>query len=574
MRRGLFMLMSIILMAILFGGCVGHQEGVVAKVGKFTVTTDDLEKTMRPRKYKSYDEELQKRKDSVERLATEKLFLAAAYEQELDKDEDIVADLAKTNPQRLSRVLYKIVVTDKAIDPTEDKINQAYARMKTKIHAKHILVENEKLADSLYKALQNGANFDTLANEFTIDPSGKGHGGDLRLFSAMEMIQPFEDAAYALEPGQISKPVKTRFGWHIIKVIEKIPNDQIKPLEQERDKIIAHLKRGQETKLAQDFIEKIKSDANFKFNTDNVKLVVQRYAQMMTDTLNPITALPFSLDDKKLPLASYKYGNLTINDLDTTFRKIPPTSKPKFVDEKSVEDFIRILPQQLLIEKAAEELNVKNDEYYKELYDKEITGKIVAKFRKDFLFKDLNVGDDEVKAFYDANPDSFIDSTKVHAIEIQVGDEKQAKNLIKKIKNGADIKELAKKYTERTYLKDKGGDLGYFNSQRYPNLYKAAMTLKPGEVYPEPINIKNKYSVIKLIDVKPPERKQFEQVKSRIRSNLLTKLRKDFYENWIEQAKKKYSYKIFDDEIAKTIDQSKYENDTNAKPPATKDESK
>jgi len=574
MRRGLFMLMSIILMAILFGGCVGHQEGVVAKVGKFTVTTDDLEKTMRPRKYKSYDEELQKRKDSVERLATEKLFLAAAYEQELDKDEDIVADLAKTNPQRLSRVLYKIVVTDKAIDPTEDKINQAYARMKTKIHAKHILVENEKLADSLYKALQNGANFDTLANEFTIDPSGKGHGGDLRLFSAMEMIQPFEDAAYALEPGQISKPVKTRFGWHIIKVIEKIPNDQIKPLEQERDKIIAHLKRGQETKLAQDFIEKIKSDANFKFNTDNVKLVVQRYAQMMTDTLNPITALPFSLDDKKLPLASYKYGNLTINDLDTTFRKIPPTSKPKFVDEKSVEDFIRILPQQLLIEKAAEELNVKNDEYYKELYDKEITGKIVAKFRKDFLFKDLDVGDDEVKAFYDANPDSFIDSTKVHAIEIQVGDEKQAKNLIKKIKNGADIKELAKKYTERTYLKDKGGDLGYFNSQRYPNLYKAAMTLKPGEVYPEPINIKNKYSVIKLIDVKPPERKQFEQVKSRIRSNLLTKLRKDFYDNWIEQAKKKYSYKIFDDEIAKTIDQSKYENDTNAKPPATKDESK
>ncbi|MCD6594640.1 peptidylprolyl isomerase [bacterium] len=574
MRRGLFMLMSIILMAILFGGCVGHQEGVVAKVGKFTITTDDLEKTMRPRKYKSYDEELQKRKDSVERLATEKLFLAAAYEQELDKDEDIVADLAKTNPQRLSRVLYKIVVTDKAIDPTEDKINQAYARMKTKIHAKHILVENEKLADSLYKALQNGANFDTLANEFTIDPSGKGHGGDLRLFSAMEMIQPFEDAAYALEPGQISKPVKTRFGWHIIKVIEKIPNDQIKPLEQERDKIIAHLKRGQETKLAQDFIEKIKSDANFKFNTDNVKLVVQRYAQMMTDTLNPITALPFSLDDKKLPLASYKYGNLTINDLDTTFRKIPPTSKPKFVDEKSVEDFIRILPQQLLIEKAAEELNVKNDEYYKELYDKEITGKIVAKFRKDFLFKDLNVGDDEVKAFYDANPDSFIDSTKVHAIEIQVGDEKQAKNLIKKIKNGADIKELAKKYTERTYLKDKGGDLGYFNSQRYPNLYKAAMTLKPGEVYPEPINIKNKYSVIKLIDVKPPERKQFEQVKSRIRSNLLTKLRKDFYENWIEQAKKKYSYKIFDDEIAKTIDQSKYENDTTAKPPATKDESK
>ncbi|RKZ26339.1 hypothetical protein DRQ29_05020 [bacterium] len=560
MRRLLLVMTGIALIILLFGGCVSHQEGVVAKVGKFTITADDLNKAMRQTKYKSYDEELQKRKDRVERLATEKLFLAAAYDQGLDKDKDILADIDKTKNQRLSRALYKLVVTDKTTEPTEEQIKKVYERLKTKIHAKHILVKDEKLADSLYQLLQNGANFDSLADKFTVDPSGKGHGGDLRLFTAMDMIKPFEDAAYALEPGEISKPVKTRFGWHIIKVIEKVPNDRVRPLEQERDRIVAHLKREQQSKLAQDFLEKIKEDADFKFNEDNIKLVVEKYKQMAEDTSKPMTALPFSLDDKKLQLATYKYGTITINDLDTTFRKLPPLNKPKFLDEKSVKDFIKRLPQNILLQKAAEELNAENSDYYKELYDKELNSKIVAKYRKDFLFKDIKVSDDEIKAFYDANPDSFMDSNKVHIIEIQVSDEKLAKKLIEQIKNGADIKELAKKYTERTYLKDKGGDLGYFNSLRYPELYKAAMTIKPGEVYPEPIKVRNKYSVIKLLDVKPPARKPFEQVKSRIKSKLLTKKRKEFYDNWLEQAKKKYGYKIFEDEIAKTIDKSKYEN--------------
>src|SRR6516225_4836448 len=92
------------------------------------------------------------------------------------------------------------------------------------VHARHILVATEGEAKDIEAQLKNGADFATLAKEKSKDP-GAAEGGDLGYFTKDQMVPEFAEAAFKLDKGQISDPVKTQFGWHIIKVEDK----RIKP---------------------------------------------------------------------------------------------------------------------------------------------------------------------------------------------------------------------------------------------------------------------------------------------------------------------------------------------------------
>ena len=88
--------------------------------------------------------------------------------------------------------------------------------MTTEVRASHILVKTEQEALDLYNEIKNGASFADLAAENSMCPSGR-NGGDLGFFGKGMMVKPFEDAAFALKEGEISEPVETQFGWHLIK---------------------------------------------------------------------------------------------------------------------------------------------------------------------------------------------------------------------------------------------------------------------------------------------------------------------------------------------------------------------
>src|SRR3954470_20701190 len=101
------------------------------------------------------------------------------------------------------------------------------------VHARHILVETEDQAKKIEAELKKGADFPELAKKESKDP-GASDGGDLGFFTKDQMVPEFSAVAFALEPGKISDPVKTQFGWHIIKVEEKrtrkAPDfEQVKP---------------------------------------------------------------------------------------------------------------------------------------------------------------------------------------------------------------------------------------------------------------------------------------------------------------------------------------------------------
>ena len=91
--------------------------------------------------------------------------------------------------------------------------------MPSKVNASHILVRTESEANVILFDLQRGADFAKIAKEKSLCPSGK-KGGNLGWFGRGQMVKEFENAAFSLKKGEVSKPIKTQFGWHLIKVID------------------------------------------------------------------------------------------------------------------------------------------------------------------------------------------------------------------------------------------------------------------------------------------------------------------------------------------------------------------
>lgn len=158
-----------------------------------------------------------------------KLKVIAAKELGLDTMPGIKGELINYRKQ-----LSKTYLMDKEV--TENLMNEAYERMKKEIHAKHILVlispdassedtlkAYKKIMD-IKKRLDKKEDFSTVAKELSEDPSAKDNGGDLGYFSALQMVYPFETASYNTPVGSISNPVRTKFGYHLIKVEDNRPS--------------------------------------------------------------------------------------------------------------------------------------------------------------------------------------------------------------------------------------------------------------------------------------------------------------------------------------------------------------
>lgn len=92
--------------------------------------------------------------------------------------------------------------------------------MPSEVRASHILVKSEQEAQELYNEIKNGKPFAKAAQEKSLCPSGQ-NGGDLGFFTHGMMVKPFEDTAFSLKVGELSQPVETQFGWHLIQVTDQ-----------------------------------------------------------------------------------------------------------------------------------------------------------------------------------------------------------------------------------------------------------------------------------------------------------------------------------------------------------------
>jgi len=151
----------------------------------------------------------------------------------------------------------KAAVSEGAMHQLYDEAARQMAGQQ-EVRARHILVKTEDEAKAIAAELKNGADFAELARQKSTDP-GASEGGDLGYFPKDEMVPEFAEAAFKLEKGQISDPVHTRFGWHIIKLEDKRER-QVPAFEQVRDQLATHLVRKAQAEL----ITKLRADAKIE----------------------------------------------------------------------------------------------------------------------------------------------------------------------------------------------------------------------------------------------------------------------------------------------------------------------
>ena len=184
----------------------------------------------------------------VEQLVNSKLVAAAGYKANLAGTPEVKEEIKRAEERAVQRAYIQKEVAARI---TPQKLDEAYKDFlkqnppQEEVKAAHILVEKADEAKAVIAELGKGGDFAKIAKEKSKDPVAAAQGGDLGYFTKDTMVEPFANAAFAMKKGEISKePVKTQFGWHVIKVEDKRTQpqptlDEVKPqLEQQLSKDI------------------------------------------------------------------------------------------------------------------------------------------------------------------------------------------------------------------------------------------------------------------------------------------------------------------------------------------------
>lgn len=194
-------------------------------------------------KYKVTDEEIE------EELAGVKEQYGESYEAVLAQS-NLTEESLKTNI-RFTLLQEKAL---KDVEVTDEEIEKYYNQASQELNARHILVEDEETAKEIKAKLDAGEDFAELAKEFSTDPGSGAKGGDLGWFTVGMMVPEFNDAAYALKVDEISEPVQSEHGFHIIQVTEKRDVKDYGKLEDKKEEIresIAATKADWNAKMAE-----------------------------------------------------------------------------------------------------------------------------------------------------------------------------------------------------------------------------------------------------------------------------------------------------------------------------------
>jgi peptidyl-prolyl cis-trans isomerase C len=213
-------------------------DDVLAKVDGNTITESDLDVAVEDLagSLQSMTDE-QKREYVLGYLIDLKLLAKAAENDALADSDEFKRKLAYLRDKALMEAHLTAAGAKAA---TEEAARKLYdetikgLKPEVEVRARHILTETEEEAKAAYEKIKAGADFATVAKETSKDPGSAESGGDLGFFGKDQMVPAFADAAFKLEPGQVSEPVKSDFGWHVIKAEERrekpVPTyEQVKP---------------------------------------------------------------------------------------------------------------------------------------------------------------------------------------------------------------------------------------------------------------------------------------------------------------------------------------------------------
>lgn len=256
---------TVIAVALLSQTAFALDADTVASVNGVNITQKQYQEHMKQRSAAQNQQGQQapvNRQMVLDELINREVLLQEAKKLKLDKDKAVVAQLANLKNNVLIQTL---ISRSPAAKPVADKeLKEVYDQQigqadPTEYHARHILLKDEAAAKKIIEKLNDGANFEELAKSESTGPTGKD-GGDLGWFSAAQMVPEFSTATAAMKKGTHSQtPVKTQFGWHVIK-LEDSRKRELPKFEDVKNQITPMI----QNKRLQEYVLKLRSNAKIE----------------------------------------------------------------------------------------------------------------------------------------------------------------------------------------------------------------------------------------------------------------------------------------------------------------------
>jgi peptidyl-prolyl cis-trans isomerase SurA len=433
-----------------------------------------------------------------------------------------------------------------------------------KVKGSHILIAydnnidssiTEAKADSIYNELKEGKDFATLAEKLSDDPGSAIRGGSLGFWysradgfenSGRRLVPEFEDALFTLKNGQISRPIKTEFGLHIIKRDSTSKFDR----NSERDDIKKLYKRLYFEEDKKTLIDSLRKSYNFEI-----------YEQVLNNIVYYFDNTKTNLDsawDSKLPEdlmykgifnilgQEFKVGYLITNLKNTRKNELRGIALNKDGFIKA----INILTEPIVFNEASKNLE---NEYpdFKVLIKEFRDGILLFKVEEIEVWRNLKFDTALAKSYWDTTKTKYMTEKQYDISEIYVLSDSLAKDIYNKIKNGEDFSSLAETFTQRSGFKEKKGYYGNVS----PKSNKLAKTIeekkiKVGEIT-EPFQFEKGYSIVKLLSISEPRQKTFEEAIPDFAPQVQDIYQKQLTKNWLDNIKKVIPVKIYKDRIEK-----------------------
>lgn len=211
--------------------------------------------------FASFDENI--RQNVLRSMASERLIYQEAAKAGYDKNDEV----KKRVEQMQRQIAMQVFMEDKAKNLVSDaQLKAAYdekakaSKNEEEVSARHILVASEDEAKKIAEELKKGGDFDKVAKEKSTDKGSGARGGDLGWFTKDKMVPEFADAAFKLKKGEISTPVKSAFGWHVIKLDDRRPV-KVASFDEMKESL-----RGELTnKAVQGYVEGLLNSADLKY---------------------------------------------------------------------------------------------------------------------------------------------------------------------------------------------------------------------------------------------------------------------------------------------------------------------
>ncbi|MFI5237267.1 MAG: peptidylprolyl isomerase [Ignavibacteriales bacterium] len=420
-----------------------------------------------------------------------------------------------------------------------------------KIKASHILIgfhnsdgqidtiAAEKKADSVYAQLQAGASFDELVVIFSDDPSSKEKGGDLGYFERRMMVKEFDEVAFSMEVGQISKPVKTNFGYHIILLTDKMDTQ---PYDAEYENLKTMFNKQRYQHELETLIDSLKQKYDFKIDETALNKFIDESDSLRFGMVHPKYDEIF--DET---LFSYADVNITIGKfLELTSGNSKVTAKP-MDDKTEVTNAINILAEDMLLKEEARNLD-KTDPEFAQLMNDYRDGIFIFKLQEEEVWSRVKIDSADVYNYWNENKEKYSWPDRISFSEIYTTKDSLIQVYYDMLEGGTPFDTLAGMYTERSAKKKEYGFYG-LQTVDLNDSYKEANKIPEVGQYTVPFSFSGGFVIFKLEERQAARLKTFEEAKAEVSGEYQEMLSKKLESDYIQSLDSRYKPEIFYNEL-------------------------